>query len=339
MAGHVIPSEGGSTYPFRVGVESTSVVTQKDVSPPLITPLSKAHFANKGGSCLVVYQVPPDTQKSGVFVDDCFFPGFQTEDGSGEGVHVCYFCIPLDLKGAPDIYLWAEDKAGNRSKAGFYCQVRNKRFPEGKINITDRFLNRILPRFFSYLANQNADSISNFVQINQKLRRENKLTLSRLRTSSVPKQLWEGSWLKLKNAATMRRYGEKCLYYYEGKEIDQLVSRGVDLAFLVNSPVQAANNGQVVFVGDLGVYGLTVVLDHGQGLASTYSHLSEITVNPGRNVEKGDIIGVTGQSGLAGGDLLHFGVMVGGVFVNPIEWWDNQWIEKNITEKLNSIRK
>ena len=137
----------------------------------------------------------------------------------------------------------------------------------------------------------------------------------------------------------MRRYGEQCLYDYEGKEIDQLVSRGVDLASLVNSPVQAVNNGQVVFVGDLGVYGLTEVLDHGQGLASTYSHLSEITVNPGRNVEKGDIIGVTGQSGLAGGDLLHFGVMVGGVFVNPIEWWDNQWIEKNITEKLNSIRK
>ena len=146
MAGHVIPSEGGSTYPFRVGVESTSVVTQ-DVSPPLITPLSKAHFANKG-SCLVVDQVPPDTQKSGVFVDDCFFPGFQTGRWFWRrGTCMLLLHSPRFKRRAGYLFVGGR-QGGNRSKAGFYCQVRNKRFPEGKINITDRFLNRILPVFF-----------------------------------------------------------------------------------------------------------------------------------------------------------------------------------------------
>ncbi|MCP4682337.1 MAG: M23 family peptidase, partial [Desulfobacterales bacterium] len=46
-----------------------------------------------------------------------------------------------------------------------------------------------------------------------------------------------------------------------------------------------------------------------------------------------------GQTGLAGGDHLHFGVMVGGVFVNPIEWWDSHWIQDNITRKLALLYK
>ncbi|MCP4577305.1 MAG: M23 family metallopeptidase, partial [Deltaproteobacteria bacterium] len=93
-----------------------------------------------------------------------------------------------------------------------------------------------------------------------------------------------------------------------------------------------------IFADRLGIYGLTVVIDHGQGLASTYSHLSGINVKKGQTVTKGDVIGLTGQTGLAGGDHLHFGMMVSGLFVNPIEWWDNHWIKDNVTRKLNSIK-
>ena len=82
-----------------------------------------------------------------------------------------------------------------------------------------------------------------------------------------------------------------------------------------------------------------MVIDHGQGLASLYGHLSEIKVVPGDMVKTGDIIGNTGQTGLAGGDHLHFSVLVNGVFVNPIEWWDSHWIKDNITRKLELIKK
>ena len=53
-----------------------------------------------------------------------------------------------------------------------------------------------------------------------------------------------------------------------------------------------------------------------------------------QEVKKGDVIGLTGQTGLAGGDHLHYGVFVNGIFVNPIEWWDGHWIKDNITRKL-----
>jgi murein DD-endopeptidase MepM/ murein hydrolase activator NlpD len=171
------------------------------------------------------------------------------------------------------------------------------------------------------------------------LRKETATALYDMRRKTSPHMLWDGVWLRLKNAATMARFGDKRLYYYKGKLIDEQTHMGVDLASLANSHVQAANNGRVIFSDDLGIYGLTVVLDHGQGVASTYSHLNGVSVEIGQEILKGEVIGTTGQSGLAGGDHLHFGVMVGGVFVNPIEWWDSHWIQDNITKKLELIQK
>ena len=140
--------------------------------------------------------------------------------------------------------------------------------------------------------------------------------------------------MRHKNAATTARFADRRIYYYKGEKIDEQIHLGVDLASLANSEVEAANNGRVIFADRLGIYGLTVILDHGQGVASTYSHLSKKLVEVGQRVKKGDVIGLNGQTGLAGGDRLHFGIMVGGVFVNPIEWWDPHWIQDNITTKL-----
>jgi murein DD-endopeptidase MepM/ murein hydrolase activator NlpD len=137
----------------------------------------------------------------------------------------------------------------------------------------------------------------------------------------------------------MAGFGDRRLYYYKGKKVDKQVHMGVDLASLANSEVPAANNGRVIFADHLGIYGIAVVLDHGQGLSSVYSHLSKMSVDPGQEVMKGDIIGITGQTGLAGGDHLHFGVMVSGVFVNAIEWWDSHWIQDNISRKLDLLKK
>jgi murein DD-endopeptidase MepM/ murein hydrolase activator NlpD len=136
----------------------------------------------------------------------------------------------------------------------------------------------------------------------------------------------------------MARFGDRRAYIYRGKTIDEQVHLGIDLASLANSPVQAGNTGQVVFAERLGIYGITVLLDHGQGIASLYGHLSQAAVAPGQEVQKGDLIGYTGQTGLAGGDHLHFSMIVNGVFVNPIEWWDAHWIQDNITRKTALLK-
>jgi len=310
-----------------------------DTIPPSIRTLSRLNYINVGGSGLVVYQTTSDATRSGLFVNDTFFPGFPAAEGSEEGMHVCYFGIPLDIKGNPETYLWAEDGAGNHSRGIFHCHIRQKRFRTDKINITDRFLEQILPYFSSYLSSVEGQEITKFLKINQDLRRENALTFYNMRTKTSPERLWEGVWLRLKNAANMARFGDHRVYYYGGEKVDEQTHMGVDLASLANSEVRAANDGRVIFAENLGIYGQTVVLDHGQGLASTYSHLSSISVQMGQDVKKDEVIGVTGQTGLAGGDHLHFGVMVNGLFVNPIEWWDSHWIEDNITRKLDMLKR
>ena len=319
------------------GDGNISIVHHKmivDTIPPAIRAMSRNHYINIGGTGLVVYQTSSDAVESGIFVNERFFKGYPAHENSQDGYHVCYFAVAPDIKSNPKIYLWTEDRAGNNSSSSFYFHVRRKSFRSVKLTISDRFIQRVLP-YFSFYSFVSGDSdVDKFLEINQTLRKENAQSYYNMRTDTTPSQLWDGKWLRLKNAANMAAYGDRRKYYYNGKKIDSQVHMGVDLASLANSKVPAANNGRVIFANRLGIYGETVVVDHGQGLASTYSHLNKIDVEVGQEVAKGDSVGLTGQTGLAGGDHLHFGVLVNGEFVNPVEWWDPHWIQDNITRKL-----
>ena len=102
--------------------------------------------------------------------------------------------------------------------------------------------------------------------------------------------------------------------------------------------VQAANSGRVILAEFVGIFGNTVIIDHGFGLASLYSHMSQISIKEGDMVKTGDDLGSTGVTGLAGGDHLHFSMIVHNVFVNPVEWWDDSWIKNNITSKIELVK-
>jgi murein DD-endopeptidase MepM/ murein hydrolase activator NlpD len=132
----------------------------------------------------------------------------------------------------------------------------------------------------------------------------------------------------------MASFAQDRTYLHNGKEIDRQTHLGVDLASLGQSPVPAANAGRVAFAGPLGIYGNTVVIDHGSGLFSMYSHLSNIETEAKKEVKRGDILGRSGTTGMAGGDHLHYAMMIHGVFVNPIEWWDEHWIRDNLELKM-----
>ena len=133
----------------------------------------------------------------------------------------------------------------------------------------------------------------------------------------------------------MAGFAEHRTYYYNNEEIDKQVHLGIDLASTKRAEVHAANRGKVVFADYLGIYGNTVILDHGQGIFSLYSHLSEIGAAVDELKDKGAVIGLSGTTGMAGGDHLHFSMIVNGIFVSPLEWWDQQWLQLNIDDILN----
>ncbi len=310
-----------------------------DTIPPSISAMSRSHNVNMGGSGMIVYRISTDTSKSGVLVNDLFFSGVPFMNDPQSGIYICYFAFPYNFKKDTALYLWAKDGAENETKRSFLYHIREKRFRKDKIAISDRLLDNILSSFPPDLFDPGDSNIEKYLFINRRLRKENSAVLKDLCQSPSEERLWDGPWLRMKNAATMATFGDQRIYYYKGKLIDRAVHLGVDLASLATSPVQAANTGRVIFAQDLGIYGLTVVIDHGQGLYTLYGHLSSIDVTFGQPVTKGDTIGITGTTGLATGDHLHFGFLVHGVPVNPIEWWDSHWIKDNIYRKLSMLDK
>jgi murein DD-endopeptidase MepM/ murein hydrolase activator NlpD len=138
----------------------------------------------------------------------------------------------------------------------------------------------------------------------------------------------------MKNAAPRAFFGDRRTYFYNGQQISESIHNGVDLASLANAPIEASNSGIVRFTGAIGIYGNSVIIDHGMGLSTLYSHLNSISVKPNQEVKKGEVIGVSGTTGLAGGDHLHFGIAINGQFIDPVEWWDPHWIADNVTKKL-----
>src|SRR5262249_41095402 len=152
------------------------------------------------------------------------------------------------------------------------------------------------------------------------------------KTADTP--LWEGPFLQPRNTKVFSNFAEARTYVYDGREIDTQVHYGYDLASTKHSPVPAANAGGVAFAAPVTTSGHSVIVDHGLGLQTLYAHLSSIDVKVGDKVTRGQELGRTGATGLAIGDHLHFEVLVAGVSVTPLEWWDAKWIRDRVNRPL-----
>lgn len=308
-----------------------------DSRPPSIATLSRFHYVNQGGSGLIVYRLDEPCPQHGVLVGERFFPGHPA--GAADPLTMmAFFAVGYDQKPDTVIKARAVDRAGNEAFAGFPYRIRAKKFRKDVLNISDRFIEQKMRPLLETAGGKATEPQAIFLAVNREMRKRNYETLTALADRATPAIAWEGVFMRLPKAANRARFADHRAYKYRGAVIDRQVHLGADLASLQQSPVPAANNGQVVFTGNVGIYGNTVVIEHGFGLFSLYSHLSSIQANTGDRVNKGDEIGRTGVTGLAAGDHLHFGVMVHDTLVNPIEWWDDHWIRDNITTKLALVR-
>ena len=176
-----------------------------------------------------------------------------------------------------------------------------------------------------------------FLVINGELRRKNNEKIASFASQTAPSILWNGAvFHPFTNTGVQSAFADHRTYIYKGKDVDQQIHLGFDLASYAGTPIVAANRGKVLFAEELGIYGNTVIIDHGMGVQSLYAHLSSIGVKPGDMVEKEQQLGRSGMTGMAAGDHLHFTMLVNGQMVNPVEWWDSHWIEDRILRKLRA---
>lgn len=307
-----------------------------DTQEPSIRVISKAHNISPGGSNAVVYELSETCQSSGVQIADLFFRGYKMGTDN-DARYVAFFALTHTQGKGTRMNLVATDMAGNLTTTSMPHYIKTKRFKRDTIRISDGFILSKLPEFQGDSKIDQLESpLEQFLYINQDLRRHNKNVLKQIMRISDSQKHWQGPFMRLPRSATRSGFGDQRTYRYGGKRVDQQSHLGIDLASVSNAPIPAANAGKVVYAQRLGIYGRMVVIDHGWGLFSMYAHLNSFEVKEGQQVQKGDIIGHTGMTGLAGGDHLHFSVLVHGVFVNPLEWWDSTWIQNNITKKLGS---
>ncbi|NEP77020.1 MAG: M23 family metallopeptidase [Okeania sp. SIO3B3] len=301
-----------------------------DKNPPILSVLSQQHNLNQGGSGLVMFTANEELQLAEVRVGDRAFPAYKLPDGRFAGL----FAFPYYVEKAdfsPTLHV--VDIAGNTTSRGFPFFANARKFKRDTIRLPDSFLQRKMPEFSSQHPGITSP-LDVFLKVNRETRHKNRQALLDIGSKSASIPLWSGSFLRLPNSATRAGFAEYRDYKHNGKTVDEQVHLGVDLASLKHAKVPAANNGVVVHANYLGIYGNCVIVDHGLGLMTLYAHLSSMEVAKGQQVERGQILGRTGTSGMAGGDHLHYGVLAAGLPVNPLEWWDQSWIENNISGKL-----
>jgi murein DD-endopeptidase MepM/ murein hydrolase activator NlpD len=306
------------------------------LTAPRVIPDDLQHYINQGGMELVTFHATGSYNESGVRVGKQTFRSFPLP-GKGPEQRFAMFAYSWDLP--PDIEpeVYARNLAGTEAKGKFWFKLFPKKFRTRPIDADDKLLEKLVTSVdpTGQLA-PGPDIVTRFNIINTELRARNNQQIADLRLKTEEKILWNGPFIhwgkEEANFADVRDW------MYKGKKLNQAVHLGFDLSDVQNGPVNAANDGKVVFADNLGIYGNCVVLDHGYALQSIYGHMREIGVKVGDMVKKGQSLGIAGQTGLAGGVHVHFSMQIDGVQVNPVEWWDEHWIKDRILSKLDPSR-
>jgi hypothetical protein len=323
---------------FRGGESKISLTLPVRFTPPQIGVITTQHYINQGGCDMVVFYVSPGTVESGVQVGKYFFTSFPVKPSMSE-TRLAIFAYPWDLDPATPAQIVARDDAGNQALATFSYRVFPKKFHTDTIALDDAYIARVVPPIMSQTPDldDQGSPLKNFLAVNGRLRQVDGDKLIELAKSTSPTFLWHEPFIRLASK-TEAYFADSRTYTYNGQAVDHQTHLGFDLAGFEHMPVRASNDGTVVMAQFFGIFGNAVVIDHGAGVQTLYGHMSQLEVKPGDPVKRGQEIGRSGATGLAGGDHLHFTVLLDGIPVNPTEWWDPHWIHDRIQAKLEAYR-
>jgi len=300
--------------------------------PPSVTADSDQHYLYTGMADLATFTVSGNYSEAGVRVGEWTFRGWPMPDGK-PGMFALYaFPWNAPANAAPVVY--AAAAPGVESTSLLVVQFPKKEQPHytaHDLQLNDQFISKVVNELDP---NGTGDPVARFVKINNDMRKANNQTLSDLRLKTANHFLWSQPFQRQPGASTEAHFADKRSYIYKGKKIDEQVHLGYDLAVTQHVGVQASNDGKVVYAAPLGIYGNCIVLDHGYGLQTIYGHLSQINVHEGDMVKRGEVMGLSGMTGMAGGDHIHFSMQLDGVQIDPKEFWDPHWIQDHIAKRV-----
>ncbi|HTY80475.1 MAG TPA: peptidoglycan DD-metalloendopeptidase family protein [Candidatus Bathyarchaeia archaeon] len=324
------------TFWRPIRVDDRPILTTQvtlDFTPPSLEIIGATRYWAQGGGGLVVLR-SKGASRVAVNVGTLAFPAYPA-GAPDSNFFVDLVALPWNYEGAP-LTAVAQDEAGNTVTRAVSIEVKPRRFKTDTIEIKDDFLERKLPELLPERggAIPQGELLQAFLTVNRDKRKQAEETKRVLAAKTQPKPLWDGAFVQPRNTKVFSNFAETRTYRYHGQDVDTQIHFGYDLAATRHGPVPAANSGVVVHAGPLSIYGNAVVVDHGLGLQTLYGHLSSIEVKEGDQVAKEQELGRSGSTGLALGDHLHYEVLINGVSVTPLEWWDGKWIRDHVNRPL-----
>ncbi len=315
-----------------------------DYRRPNVNVVANSRMINQGGSALVVFQANDEN------LDQLYIKAnnntFKVQPYKKEGYYAALIAWPFtdDTFSAKII---ATDMAKNKRITEIPFYHKNPRYKTSYIKASDSFIDGKITDLASSDPEYATitDKLKKLKAINETMRMANEATIHKLSKNVSDEMLdsWKvKKFYPLRNGQKVASFGDHRYYYYGNK--DNVVSEsyhvGYDLASNSMSNIVASNAGKVVYADENGIYGNMPMIDHGLGLYTLYGHCSQLLVQEGDEVNAGQVIAKTGKTGLAMGDHLHFGMLVQGIEVRPVEWFDQSWIRKfidNVFQQADAI--
>jgi len=260
--------------------------------------LSKAE-TTQGGITAMEITLPEGIEPaSGSFAERkvSFFKGSNLDTGGNTKYHAL---IGADLTDRPALQLLEITlKDGPEQKRSYYYSVAI----EGGDFTVDRLT---LP---PEMVNPGKKAL-------RRIRRERETVARAVTTDSAAERLWKRPFVMPVSGKVTSSFGRRRILNGQTKSPHS----GVDIRTPRGRRIHASNRARVAFTGNLYYTGKTVILDHGQGLYTSYCHLSEIKVAAGDMVTRGMIVGLAGSTGRSTGPHLHWSAKLHGARVSPLD--------------------
>ncbi len=330
-----------SKWNFFMGNELKKEVKLKvDKKSPVANVISNTYLIKQGGSAVVVVEVKDENLKD-MYISFNNEERFELIPFYKENFYVSVIAWPIYIKEFQQVNLIAIDEAKNKTATKVPLYIKSLEPKIDTLKISDNFIDKVSKNVLQKSSlDIPVDQAEVFVKANKELRRinvdviknETRKKMDKTKVSKFDLSIFK----RLPSSMTFASYGERRHYMYKGKKIDEAWHLGNDWASVKKAKIYTSNSGKVIYNDYLGIYGNTIIIDHGFGISTLYAHTSRANVSLNQEVSAGDYIANTGSTGAVFGDHLHFGVLVQGIEVNPAEWLSKYWVRENITKIINN---
>lgn len=327
-----------------------------DYDKPKLEVLSAQHNAVIGGTELCFYRVTQSQGgSSGVRVGNIEFNGYPARflDPVFEAVpdvYFSYFAIPLQFQPEKDLVkVFARNGVGNETTSSFYYKAQSVRGSRRSREVDQLFMETKFKELTDNLQTlqeergeqviEESDPAKKFKYVTNKLRVYAEREIREHLKTVELKSSWDKVFSRPRGTTLKVDFGDIRDYYLDGALLGSLIYTGAEHSSSQYLPVFTAAPGKVRFVGVLPYYGLSVIIDHGFGIATVYSALAKTSVKQNEEVLLTTELGQAGVSGISDSPGIMFELRVHGVPVRPIELWDQNWVRDHVKRKIEDMKR